>query len=61
LRFTKTNINSFLTDKQKSKTRRLKRLLDLKNKLRISAIQSQKPVIKILIEPAKPTSRLPKN
>ncbi|WP_446318069.1 hypothetical protein, partial [Vibrio vulnificus] len=61
LRFTKTNINSVLTDKQKPKTRRLKRLIDLKNRLRISAIQAQKPVIKILIEPAKPTSRLPKN
>ncbi|KJR12894.1 hypothetical protein UF06_23085, partial [Vibrio sp. S234-5] len=46
LRFTKTKINSFLTDKQKSKTRRLKRLIDLKNKLRISAIQSQKRFIR---------------
>ncbi|OEE74690.1 hypothetical protein A1QQ_16610, partial [Vibrio ordalii FF-167] len=61
LRFTKTKINSFLTDKQKSKTRRLKRLIDLKNRLRISTIQAQKPVLKIRIEPAEPTSRLLEN
>ncbi|WP_233357910.1 hypothetical protein, partial [Vibrio cholerae] len=61
LRFTKTKINSVLTDKQKPKTRRLKQLIDLKNRLRISAIQAQKPVFKILIKPTALTSRLPEN
>ncbi|MEK0276962.1 hypothetical protein WM009_22130, partial [Vibrio vulnificus] len=61
LRFAKTKINSVLTNKQKPKPRKLKRLIDLKNRLRISAVQAQKPVIKILIELAEPTSRLPKN
>ncbi|KJR28099.1 hypothetical protein UF06_14435 [Vibrio sp. S234-5] len=61
LRFTKTKINSVLTDKQKPRPEKLKRLIDLKNRLRISAIQAQKPVIKILIEQAEPTSRLLEN
>ncbi|NNN49649.1 hypothetical protein FKN12_17525 [Vibrio sp. 2-2(8)] len=61
LRFTQTKINSVLTDKQKPKPRKLKQLIDLKNRLPISSIQAQKPVIKILIEPAEPTSRLPEN
>ncbi|KJR34125.1 hypothetical protein BOO91_21665 [Vibrio navarrensis] len=50
-----------MTDKQKPKPRKLKQLIDLKNRLRISAIQAQKPVFKILIEPAEPTSRLLEN
>ncbi|WP_206604188.1 hypothetical protein, partial [Vibrio vulnificus] len=61
LRFTKTKINPALTHKQKPKPRKLKRLIDLKNRLRILAIQAQKPVITILIEPAEPTSRLLEN
>ncbi|HAS8618489.1 TPA: hypothetical protein I7787_22840, partial [Vibrio vulnificus] len=61
LRFTKTKINSFLTDKQKPRLEKLKRLIDLKIRLRILAIQAQKPVFKMLIEPAKPTSRLFEN
>ncbi|HAS8520134.1 TPA: hypothetical protein I7750_21350, partial [Vibrio vulnificus] len=50
LRFTKTKINSVLIHKQKPRLQELKRLIDLKNRLRISAVQAQKPVIKILIE-----------
>ncbi|EGR0671623.1 hypothetical protein E4T17_22340 [Vibrio vulnificus] len=61
LRFTKTKINSALIHKQKPRLEKLKRLIDLKNILRILAIQAQKPVIKILIEPAEPTSRLLEN
>ncbi|EGQ9963397.1 hypothetical protein DXI14_18055 [Vibrio cholerae] len=61
LRFTKTKIDSFLTDKQKPRPKKLRRLIDLKNRLRILAIQAQKPVITILIEPAEPTSRLLEN
>ncbi|MCU8501490.1 hypothetical protein M2G70_22895, partial [Vibrio vulnificus] len=61
LRFTKTKINSFLTDKQKPRPEKLKRLIDLTNRLLISAIQAQKLVVKILIEPAAQTSRLPEN
>ncbi|ATC59602.1 hypothetical protein EAY15_07755 [Vibrio anguillarum] len=61
LRFTKTKINSALIHKQKPRLEELKRLIDLKNRLQISTIQAQKPVIKILIELAEPTSRLPKN
>ncbi|TXY40682.1 hypothetical protein FXE84_19275 [Vibrio cholerae] len=61
LRFTKTKINSVLTDKQKPRPEKLKRLIDLKNRLRILAIQAQKPVFTILIEPAEPTSRLLEN
>ncbi|HAS8452810.1 TPA: hypothetical protein I7726_23035 [Vibrio vulnificus] len=49
LRFTKTKINSALIHTQKPKPRKLKRLIDLKSRLRISAIQAQKPVIKILM------------
>ncbi|KYN24682.1 hypothetical protein AUQ44_01990 [Vibrio cidicii] len=52
LRFTKTKINSALIHKQKPRPKKLKRLIDLKNRLRILAIQAQKPVITILIEPA---------
>ncbi|TQO83704.1 hypothetical protein FLM05_17710 [Vibrio cholerae] len=61
LRFTKTKINPALTHKQKLKPRKLKRLIDLKNRLRILAIQAQKLVVKILIEPAALTSRLHEN
>ncbi|AUL95775.1 hypothetical protein FORC54_1630 [Vibrio vulnificus] len=61
LRFTKTKINSALIHKQKPRPRKLKRFIDLKNRLQILAIQAQKPVIKILIEPAELTSRLAKN
>ncbi|HAS8201397.1 TPA: hypothetical protein I7683_22130 [Vibrio vulnificus] len=61
LRFTKIKINSVLIHKQKPRLQELKRLIDLKNRLRISAVQAQKPVFKILIELAEPTSRLPKN
>ncbi|WP_205352205.1 hypothetical protein, partial [Vibrio cholerae] len=61
LRFTKTKINSVLTDKQKPRPEKLKRLIDLKNRLLISAIQAQKLVVKILIEPAAQTSRLLEN
>ncbi|EGQ9284145.1 hypothetical protein F7U74_22645 [Vibrio vulnificus] len=41
LRFTKTKINPALTHKQKPKPRKLKRLIDLKNRLRILAIQAK--------------------
>ncbi|PAS35083.1 hypothetical protein CGT70_17730 [Vibrio cholerae] len=61
LRFSKTKINSALICIQKPKPRKLKRLIDLKNRIRISAVQAQKPVIKILIEPTALTSRLPEN
>ncbi|EGQ9976221.1 hypothetical protein FWP56_22260 [Vibrio vulnificus] len=61
LRFTRTKINSALIHKQKPRPRKLKRFIDLKNRLQILAIQAQKPVIKILIEPAELTSRLAKN
>ncbi|RZQ06433.1 hypothetical protein D8T39_20875 [Vibrio vulnificus] len=61
LRFTKTKINSALIHKQKPRPKKLKRFIDLKNRLRISAIQAQKPVFKILIEPTALTSRLPVN
>ncbi|EHI9275069.1 hypothetical protein J9102_004303 [Vibrio vulnificus] len=61
LRFTKTKINSALIHKQKPRPKKLKRFIDLKNRLRVSAIQAPKPVFKILIEPAKPTSRLLEN
>ncbi|MGO4179517.1 hypothetical protein AB2301_17790, partial [Vibrio cholerae] len=61
LRLTQTKINSALIHKQKPRPEKLKRLIDLKNRLRILAIQAQKPVIKILIEPAALTSRLAKN
>ncbi|EGQ9892803.1 hypothetical protein FYF76_18195 [Vibrio cholerae] len=61
LRFTKTKINSALMRKQKPKPKKLKRLIELKNRLLISAIQAQKPVFKIFIEPAEPTSRLLEN
>ncbi|TQP45955.1 hypothetical protein FLL90_15210 [Vibrio cholerae] len=61
LRFTKTKINSTLIYKQKPKPKKLKRLIDLKNRLLISAIQDQKLVVKILIEPAAQTSRLLEN
>ncbi|EGR1837061.1 hypothetical protein B4950_19505 [Vibrio cholerae] len=61
LRFTKTKINPALIHKQKLKHRKLKRLIDLKNRLRILAIQAQKLVVKILIEPAALTSRLHEN
>ncbi|OEF91861.1 hypothetical protein A1QY_13730 [Vibrio anguillarum] len=61
LRFTKTKINSALFHKQKPRPKKLKRFIDLKNRLRILAIQAPQPVFKILIEPAKPTSRLPEN
>ncbi|KYN84376.1 hypothetical protein ATY37_13620 [Vibrio cidicii] len=61
LRFTKTKINSVLTDKQKLRPEKLKRLIDLKNRLLISAIQAQKLVVKLLIEPAAQTSRLLEN
>ncbi|MGR2998084.1 hypothetical protein ABMY12_23655, partial [Vibrio vulnificus] len=50
-----------MTDKQKPRPEKLKRLIDLKNRLLISAIQAQKLVVKILIEPAEPTSRLLEN
>ncbi|EIA1335950.1 hypothetical protein K6677_001685, partial [Vibrio vulnificus] len=61
LRFPQTKINSALIHEQKPRPEKLKRLIDLKNRLRILAIQAQKPVIKILIEPAELTSRLPEN
>ncbi|KGK08535.1 hypothetical protein BOO29_19045 [Vibrio navarrensis] len=61
LRLTQTKINSALIHKQKPRPEKLKRLIYLKNRLRILAIQAQKPVIKILIEPAALTSRLAKN
>ncbi|RNE70732.1 hypothetical protein EEJ37_00875 [Vibrio cholerae] len=61
LRFTKTKINSALIHKQKPRPKKLKRLIDLKNRLRILAIQAQKLVVKILIEPAAQTSRLLEN
>ncbi|MDQ2110028.1 hypothetical protein FKN90_16865 [Vibrio sp. 2017_1457_15] len=61
LRFNKTKINSALIHKQKQRPKKLKRLIDLKNRLRISAVQAQKPVIKILIEQAESTSRLLEN
>ncbi|MBF4364544.1 hypothetical protein EAY40_20280 [Vibrio anguillarum] len=61
LRFTKTKINSALIDKQKPRPKKLKRLIDLKNRLCISAIQAPKPVFKILIAPTALTSRLLEN
>ncbi len=61
LRFPQAKINSALIHEQKPRPEKLKRLIDLKNRLRILAIQAQKPVIKILIEPAELTSRLAKN
>ncbi|EGR2320942.1 hypothetical protein CHN44_20600 [Vibrio cholerae] len=61
LRLTQTKINSALIHKQKPRPEKLKRLIDLKNRLRILAIQAQKPKIRFLIEPAAPTSRLPEN
>ncbi|POC22665.1 hypothetical protein CRN42_09370 [Vibrio vulnificus] len=61
LRFTKTKINSASIHKQKPRPKKLKRLIDLKNRLRVSAIQAPKPVFKILIEPTALTSRLPEN
>ncbi|MBF4246456.1 hypothetical protein EA004_15670 [Vibrio anguillarum] len=61
LRFTKTKINSALIRKQKPRPEKLKRLIDLKNRLCISAIQALKPVIKILIAPTALTSHLLEN
>ncbi|EGR4166603.1 hypothetical protein DDO07_17760 [Vibrio cholerae] len=61
LRFTKAKINSALIHKQKPRPKKLKRFIDLKNRLRISAIQAPKPVLKILIAPTAPTSRLLEN
>ncbi|HAS8533498.1 TPA: hypothetical protein I7745_21650 [Vibrio vulnificus] len=61
LRFTKTKIDSFLTDKQKPRPKKLRRIIDLKNRLRISPIQAQKSVFKILIALAESTSRLLEN
>ncbi|PAR42630.1 hypothetical protein CGT95_18270 [Vibrio metoecus] len=61
LRFTKTKINSALIHKQKPRPKKLKRFIDLKNRLRILAFQAPKPVLKILIAPTTLTSRLLEN
>ncbi|EGR0833218.1 hypothetical protein EW121_19670, partial [Vibrio cholerae] len=61
LRFTKTKINSALIHKKSQDLKKLKRLIDLKNRLCISAIQAPKPVFKILIAPTTLTSRLLEN
>ncbi|KJR24489.1 hypothetical protein UF06_17700 [Vibrio sp. S234-5] len=61
LTFTKTKINSALTHKQKPRPKKLKSLIDLKNRLRVLAIQAQTLVVKIPIKPVAPTSRLLEN
>ncbi len=61
LRFNRIKINSTLIYKQKPKRRKTKWLIVLKIGLWNLAAKTQKPKIKLLIEPATLTSRLPEN
>ncbi len=61
LRFSGNKINSALIHKQKLKRRKPKWLIVLKIRLWNLAAKTQKPKIKLLIEPAALTSRLPEN